>query len=109
MIERDHRVISMISMTVNQEHTPTVQYMSLLTPYAFDHVTGIVQVITEELNDGQMRFSLMSSNGIVEATESTCQCNAWTSMKLPCRHIFMVREKIGADLFDSGLCAVRWT
>ena len=31
------------------------------------------------------------------------------SMKLPCCHIFFVRETLGLDLFDECICDQRWT
>ena len=29
-------------------------------------------------------------------------------MKLPCRHIFSIRKKLGLDLNNEGLCDKRW-
>ena len=40
---------------------------------------------------------------------STCECASWRSMKLPCRHIFAVREKLEVDPFETALCDERWS
>ena len=43
------------------------------------------------------------------ATASTCECISWQSIKLPCRHIFAVREKLGMELFDEAMCDKCWS
>ena len=51
----------------------------------------------------------MSSEGPITATSSTCECTAWMSMKLPCRHILTTRSKLGLGLYDESLCSEQWT
>ena len=47
--------------------------------------------------------------GSLQVTASTCQCMHWKSMKLPCRHIFAVRQKLGMQLYEESLCDSRWS
>ena len=40
---------------------------------------------------------------------NVCDCNFYTTMKLPCLHIFAARKVSDIDLFDESLCHMTWT
>ena len=44
--------------------------------------------------------------GTLMVSSSLCHCKFATTMKLPCRHVFAVRDKLGLPLYasDSMLC-----
>lgn len=44
-----------------------------------------------------------------KVTDDRCTCAFFTSMKLPCKHIFKVLECQEEDLFVPSLCCERWT
>ena len=46
---------------------------------------------------------------MIETTTVDCECMDFTSMKLPCRHIFAVRKHFGLNLCLLDLCDKRWT
>ena len=58
---------------------------------------------------GEETFEAASSEGLITVTSSSCECTSWMSMKLPCRHILMVRSKLGLGLYEESLCAKYWT
>ena len=38
-----------------------------------------------------------------------CDCDFFTAMELPCRHVFSLRKHTEMSFFEAKLCAVRWT
>ena len=44
-----------------------------------------------------------------KVSSTSCACMSWMSMKLPCRHIFVVQMKLEIDLFGEELCDVCWS
>ncbi len=64
-----------------------------------------VQDIQED--DGVYRVK--TSEGMKTVSVGDCECIFRRSMKLPCRHMFALRKKLGVSLFDDRCCAERWT
>lgn len=62
--------------------------------------------LTDNTNE---QVNVLTSEGTLAITSSTCQCIGRMSMLLPCCHILAYREKIGLNLFDKSLCDKRWT
>lgn len=85
--------------------------MEHLTPYAFKFVEKQIQLKekVELCENEDDQFYATSSEGRINVSCSTCQCTSWNSMKLPCRHIFAVREWLEVDLFETALCDQRWS
>jgi len=85
--------------------------MQYLTPYAYRFVAKLMalKAKVELVNDGTEQFHVISSEGSILVSLSTCQCTSWQSMWLPCRHILAVRMNLGLDLFDEALCNRRWS
>ena len=54
-------------------------------------------------------MGVTSTHIFKNVTINQCCCRLWVSMKLPCCHIFFVRETLGLDLFDECICNQRWT
>ena len=46
--------------------------------------------------------------GTLTVTVNLCHCKFATTMKLPCRHVFAVREKQGLPLYSSDGIAEQW-
>ena len=85
--------------------------MKYLTPYACQFVAKQLSFIEkvnlpEPIED---RFNVVSSEGEIEVTPTTCTCSSWLSMKLPCRHILAVRSRLNLNIFDETLCDKRWS
>ena len=40
--------------------------------------------------------------------ENTCDCTIFLNFGLPCRHIFLCREKQNHDIYDEVLIPNRW-
>ena len=92
-------------------------YMKHLTPYAFRFVQKqfelkkCVAIILHQ--EDSVCFALKTldrSEHIYKNVATTsCSCNFWLSMRLPCCHILFVRESLGMHLFEEVLCDHRWT
>jgi len=99
------RKVTSFSPTSSQYH-----YMVLLTSYGSNFVI-------RQLDDMKKIGNIVKKDAHYEfreepeitATSSTCTCSFQTSLQLPCRHIFVVRESEGLPLFCKELCAERWT
>ncbi|KAG1650346.1 hypothetical protein GQR58_028116 [Nymphon striatum] len=93
--ERDHLATNVVLKTpihrVAISETEQA-YEDLLTPFAFKSTT----------------VKTTSLGNIVVFVDS-CECSFFTSMLLPCRHVFGVRRHLNLPLFDESLCALRWT
>ena len=83
---------------------------SLLMPLNMYKSSCLCHKVSIQTAAGNARkFIVDSSNGKLKVTCNTCMCMYWTSMRLPCRHIFAVRDKCHVPLFDPILVTVRWT
>ncbi|XP_064469882.1 zinc finger SWIM domain-containing protein 1-like [Ornithodoros turicata] len=87
------------------------RYYSLLTPYAFEHVSRELKRSNNmtDLQQNGAHYLYNSSAGVVSITSTHCSCPLVSSMLLPCHHIFAVRAKDGEDLYDEALCSPRWS
>ena len=61
--------------------------------------------IKEENND----YVVETSEGERTVTITKCACSFFTSICLPCRHIFTLWAKLGKSLYDPTICDQRWT
>ena len=114
--ERDHCTLMAHAKKIVSKFdidTPEHQYSEAVTPYAFDYkqkqLSLHCKVSIEPTTDDDREFIVNASSGKLKVTCETCACTFWTSMRLPCRHMFAVREKCGLSLFDLSLASVRWT
>lgn len=84
--------------------------MQNLIPYAYKFVAKqmALKAKVELVNDGSEQFHVISSEGSISVSLSTCQCTFWQWMRLTCRHILAVQMNLGLDLFDEALCD-RWS
>ena len=87
------------------------QYAKLLTSYAANFVfKGLSlhsKVELEEIKKG--RYCAFTPAGQITVTSNTCHCLFYSSMKLPCKHIFKCREMEKLPLYEEDLCSMRWT
>ena len=67
--------------------------------------TEKVQDITEKDD----HFTVKTSEGLKVVSLTSCECIFHSSMRLPCHHIFALREKLCKPLFSLDLCDTRWT
>ena len=113
--ERDHKAgltVMKVPVVFHSNRDPAcTSYMKNLTPYAYKFVAKQIElkkkvVLPDSLDEQQ---TITSSEGSLVITPTACQCMAWKSMRLPCRHILAVRESLGMDLFDQTLCDQRWS
>ena len=120
--ERNHKAIMStlkVPVLYHSNNPVLVKYINLLTSYAFKHLERQMSLMKEvkeakstnlllDVHDDCQQFEVECSAGTIMVSASSCQCASWLSMKLPCRHIFSIREKLGLDLYDEGLCDKRW-
>ena len=97
-------------ITTYPPESPEERFTKLLTPYALSYVEK--QLALREkvavVADHGVNCSI-SSAGTLTVTTDSCQCTFWTSMNLPCRHMFAVREKRQLPLYSAAGVAQRWT
>ena len=115
-IDRD-RVVSdciMRKSALSLKYDDLEEYKEKLTRYAYNalknkydrmrfHEDSTITEITPET------FEIHSKTIIRVVTLNKCSCKELKAMRLPCRHIFMVRYLNGVSVFDSSLYADRWT
>lgn len=114
-VERDHRALDLTMkrrVTTYAPGTEFSQYMSLLTPYAFEYVKDQLErakkvKILQKLDDG--KSCLVHSQGrSITSTVESCPCGFVSAMQLPCKHILAVRMSHSLSVYDESLCANRW-
>lgn len=113
---RGERTHSHIMQCVMTRATPDVslsaddmQYSDHVTPFAYSQIRKqlLLRDSAKMADDGSGRFE--TSEGVIVATETSCQCSFWTTRKMPCRHIFACRKMKGLPSFDPALVADRWS
>ena len=110
--ERDHTaIINRVSKSTNKGVNVTDddrRYEALLTPHAYGLV--LAQVARRDAvklpADGT---PVLSPEGPLFVTDSSCSCAFRSSHRLPCRHIFARRQMSGKSSFDATLADKRWT
>ena len=113
--ERDHKTAVMfqkVKLLPFSKDSPEMCYNQLLTSYAFSFVEKQFKLIPKvrELKASDGNWVIETSAGPISVTPTKCNtCLFFTSMRLPCRHIFSLRDKLNIPLFDSDLCDKRWT
>lgn len=112
--ERDHRAaLSCHKVKVNSfsQDSPEAKYSSLLTPYAFSFVLKQMKLAekVKQIEDNGGAYTIATCDGVKVVSEQCCECIFCASMRLPCRHIFALRESLGLPIFDPSLCEKRWT
>ena len=111
--ERDHvTLMAMVKkrVTTLPHDSPEEQFAELLSPYAFRFVEKQlalrkkVQIVEED----DVRCMVSSCAGYLNVTDESCECTFRSSMHLPCRHMFAVREKMKLPIFSPVGVAQRW-
>lgn len=110
--ERDHATLmALVKRRVDIVDPVEIEYAEILTPYALQFVSKqlLLKSHVNFIGEVQSCFLVSSSAGSIKVTNINCECAFWTTIHLPCRHIFAVREKQCLPLFCGDLVAARWT
>ena len=112
-IERDHATLmAMVKkrVTTLPKDSAEEQYEQVLTPYASKFISTQMQQRHKVsiVSQAGAECIISSSEGTLTVTEATCQCKFQTTMRLPCQHIFAVREYKHLPLFNTEGLARRW-
>lgn len=97
------------AMVLLKENSVKEKYFRLLRPYAFHLVMRQMEtdiIITEEYQNNYCYHDGDQKNPV---NLSFCSCNFFSSLRLPCCHIFGVRRIMAVPLFDKLLCEQKWT
>ena len=82
-----------------------MQYAELVTPYAFHLIAGQAKLRDKVIiNDGVV----CSSEGLINVSQTRCECSFWKTLHLPCRHMLAFRKSEQMEYFDVDLVAERW-
>ncbi|XP_038062975.1 uncharacterized protein LOC119733644 [Patiria miniata] len=115
-IERNHHAVDAIAKVPNfaqVQSSVQMDYCKLLTPYAYGYLKQQLDLmrkirIVRALDDRSAKVKISSLGEKVVGVDS-CHCSFFTSMQLPCRHIFAVRLSKDLPVYDASLCPERWT
>ena len=110
--EQDHcTLMAMVKKRVDLKGPVETEYSSVLTPYALSYVSKQLSMRTKVtiVSDHDQECRINSSEGILKVRVDECHCAFWNTTKLPCRHIFAVRERKKHYLFAPSLLAKLWT
>ena len=114
--ERDHRAARLtLKVPICRGHSANglIEYQKFLTPFAFEHLQKQIESFTKinvlEKLSASSAVVKSKSLGDVEVHCDSCPCAFFSSMRLPCKHIFSVRNYLKLPLYDESLCATRWT
>ena len=111
--ERDHKAASLVQKHQVVEHlknSAEERFCSQLTSYASEYVLqqlSLINKVKQPSSNGE-KWKIESSEGIVVTSRKDCSCIFHLSMKLPCRHIFKVRQLLNLPLFDDKISDIRW-
>ena len=91
--------------------TPESDYSLLLAPYSFSFILKQLSLASsvKKITTSDDIHTIDTSEGPKTVSPLSCECIFFTSMKLPCRHIFALRQKLELPLFDPDICDKRWT
>lgn len=104
--------LNKISTNNFPENSPEYFYQNFLTPHAFQKVFDQLQrknFVEEILFLEETKGLVTTSEGLLEVSDTTCECLFNKSMGLPCRHLFKLRSLKKLPLFDEKICLERWT
>ncbi|XP_051157072.1 uncharacterized protein LOC127279029 [Leptopilina boulardi] len=82
-----------------EKGSPEEKYLSVLTKYAFNRVNCEMEAMKK------VKQACLEHYG---STCDSCSCQFSISMRLPCRHIFIVRDQQNLNLFGQNLFDKRW-
>jgi len=87
------------------------EYTKLLTSYASGLVIKQLEAAkkVKNIKTENDRYVVETSEGERTVGITKCSCTFFTSMCLPCRHIFALRTMLGKPLYDPTICDQRWT
>ena len=105
--ERDHSTLMAMAkrrVTALTLESPEELFVKLLTSYAFGYIQKQIELRknVKIVSDDGVNCTISSSNGTLLVTTDSCQCSFSQSMQLPCRHMFVVREKQNVPLFSEA-------
>ena len=97
--ERYYRMVKKYNKrNISTEIGDNSAWFELLIRYAFDHVQAQKAIAAK-----------LCGTEIVLDNDSECTCRFFTSMGLPCRHLFAYRRIHNLDMYCLGLVHDRWT
>lgn len=112
--ERDHKAAlasQKIRVHTFPEGSAEIEYSKFLTCYASGYLLKQMKLVCQvkEIKEDSGLFVIEASEGKITVDLFSCSCIFYSSMRLPCRHIFALRAKLNQPLFDPSLCDKRWT
>ena len=106
--ERSHRLMKFLTrLPTAPVPNGMAPFQKFVTPFAFQHIQS--QMMYSEKVNVLSPNEVQTSSGVKQVTVSSCECDFFKSMVLPCRHIFAIRRYTGEDMFCADLINARWT
>ena len=113
--ERDHTAAFMMQkrrVVPYRKDSPENKYCDFLTTYAADYVCkqlALHKKVSTPVIKSDGSYEIQTFEGLLTVFPDSCCCNFYSSMCLPCRHLFALRSLLSLPLFVPDLCDIRWT
>ena len=112
--ERDHKAALMfqkVKVRPFSKDTPEAKYCEVLTSYASDFVIKQLSLMekVKQIQEKDGVYTVETNSGLKTVSTKDCNCVFRQSMKLPCRHMLVLRKNLKEPLFDAECCDERWT
>ena len=104
--ERSHRLLQALGKVPCQPVSAEEPYRKFVTPYCFRMIQD--QLKTSYKVDVLTENTVQSSLGTREVTATDCKCSFFTTMRIPCKHILVIRQFNNLDTFCPELVKIRW-
>ena len=96
--ERDHKAalqFQKIKVQPFPPFSPEAEYSKILTSYALAFVVKQIALAekVKDFHENNGMYLVKTSEGMKKVSLEDCECVFWSSMQLPCRHIFALRKK----------------
>lgn len=98
------------SVVLYEKNTCEGQYRRFITNFAWSFVHKQLRMFYAFQNVGSTdKDSNLFEGSSLQVPIDSCTCQFWTSLSLPCVHIFMLRSQQKLSLFEESLVDNRWT
>lgn len=89
------------------------KFAAVLTEKAMTHITPEIEssnyITFYSKNPSNLECCTKQYRSVIRSTVDECSCNHYTSLNLPCKHIFATRKVYNRPLFSTSSYDVRWT
>lgn len=105
-VSKQLHTVNNASSDIEEQH-----YSKLLTAFAFRNLFPYLssyKSVAIKVQRDDSTFAVVTSSGLKNVTDKSCECHFFKTMGLPCKHILKIRSASKLNIFDKDLCPRRW-